>query len=450
MKTIPPQNLEAEESVLGGILLDRNALDKVLEVMGPDDFYKESHRIIFNAMLTLSNKNEPIDVITLNDLLKNELHTIGGISYITDLADRAISAANIVYHAKIVREKAALRSLIQASRQIIQGCYEEVENVDQFLDETEKLIYDVSEKRIRPSFYKVGDNIMDTIKTVEMLYERKETVTGVPSGFTDLDRLTAGFQPSDLIILAARPGLGKSSLAFNFAEYVSIVKGMAVGIFSLEMSKEQIHMRLLCSQARVDNARVRTGYISEQKDLPRLVIAAAKLADAPIYIDDTPAQTILEIRAKARRLKREHDVQLLLIDYLQLMRGTGEKREYNRVEEVAEISRGLKALAKDLNIPIIALSQLNRQVEQRADKRPTIADLRESGSQEQDADLVLLIYRDEMYKQDSQEEGTAEIIVGKHRNGPTGVAKLAFRKEYTRFDNLATTDLTSPTGDYEQ
>lgn len=450
MKTIPPQNLEAEESVLGGILLDRNALDKVLEVMGPDDFYKESHRIIFNAMVTLSNKNEPIDVITLNDLLKNELHTIGGISYITDLADRAISAANIVYHAKIVREKAALRSLIQASQQIIQGCYEEVENVDQFLDETEKLIYDVSEKRIRPSFYKVGDNIMDTIKTVEMLYERKETVTGVPSGFTDLDRLTAGFQPSDLIILAARPGLGKSSLAFNFAEYVSIVKGMAVGIFSLEMSKEQIHMRLLCSQARVDNARVRTGYISEQKDLPRLVIAAAKLADAPIYIDDTPAQTILEIRAKARRLKREHDVQLLLIDYLQLMRGTGEKREYNRVEEVAEISRGLKALAKDLNIPIIALSQLNRQVEQRADKRPTIADLRESGSQEQDADLVLLIYRDEMYKQDSQEEGTAEIIVGKHRNGPTGVAKLAFRKEYTRFDNLATTDLTSPTGDYEQ
>lgn len=450
MKTIPPQNLEAEESVLGGILLDRNALDKVLEVMGPDDFYKESHRIIFNAMVTLSNKNEPIDVITLNDLLKNELHTIGGISYITDLADRAISAANIVYHAKIVREKAALRSLIRASQQIIQGCYEEVENVDQFLDETEKLIYDVSEKRIRPSFYKVGDNIMDTIKTVEMLYERKETVTGVPSGFTDLDRLTAGFQPSDLIILAARPGLGKSSLAFNFAEYVSIVKGMAVGIFSLEMSKEQIHMRLLCSQARVDNARVRTGYISEQKDLPRLVIAAAKLADAPIYIDDTPAQTILEIRAKARRLKREHDVQLLLIDYLQLMRGTGEKREYNRVEEVAEISRGLKALAKDLNIPIIALSQLNRQVEQRADKRPTIADLRESGSQEQDADLVLLIYRDEMYKQDSQEEGTAEIIVGKHRNGPTGVAKLAFRKEYTRFDNLATTDLTSPTGDYEQ
>ncbi len=435
LRKVPPQNLDAEESVLGGVLLDMHALDRVVEVMGADDFYRGSHRKIFRAMLTLSEKGEPIDLITLADTLKarGELQEIGGATYLAELADKVPSAANIAHYARIVREKAVLRSLINVCSEIVTRCYNGEEDIERFLDEAERLIFDVSEKRIRPSFFKMGDMIMDTIKLVEKLYERKELVTGVPTGFLDLDRMTAGLQPSDLIIVAARPSVGKTAFVLNIAQYVTLHANTAVGIFSMEMAKEQLVLRMLCSEARVDNAKVRTGYLGE-RDFPRLAMAAGRLAEAPIYIDDTPAQNVLELRAKTRRLKREANIGLVIIDYLQLMRGLDAQE--NRTQELSEISRSLKSLAKELNIPVVALSQLNRQVEQRADKRPVMSDIRESGSIEQDADVIMFIYRDEVYKPDSQDEGVAEIIIGKQRNGPTGTVRLAFRKEYTRFDNL--------------
>ena len=435
LRKVPPQNLDAEESVLGGILLDTNALDRVIEVMGVEDFYRESHRKIFRAMLNLSDKREPIDLITLTDSLRGrgELQDIGGATYLAELVDRVPSAANIVNYARIVREKAVMRSLISVSNEISERCYGGQDDIETFLDDAERLIFDVSEKRIRPAFYKVGDMIMDTIKTVEQLYERKELVTGVPTGFLDLDRITAGLQPADLVIIASRPSMGKTALVLNIAQHVALQHNMGVGVYSLEMSREQLVLRMLCSEARVDNTKVRTGYLGE-RDFPRLAMAAGRLAEAPIFIDDTPAQNVLEMRAKSRRLKREADVGLIIVDYLQLMRGL--TAQENRTQELSEISRSLKALAKDLNVPIIALSQLNRQVEQRADKRPVMSDIRESGSIEQDADVIMFIYRDEMYNAESQHEGTAEVIISKQRNGPTGTVRLAFRREYTRFDNL--------------
>ncbi len=435
LRKVPPQNLDAEESVLGGVLFDVHALDRVIEVLSVEDFYRESHRKIFRAMLALSEKTEPIDLITLSDLLKarGELQDVGGATYLAELADKVPSAANIGHYARIVREKAVLRNLINVCNEITSRCYNGQEDIEPFLDEAERLIFDVSEKRVRPAFYKMGDMIMDTIKMVEQLFERKELVTGVPTGFLDLDRMTAGLQPSDLIIVAARPSMGKTAMVLNVAQYVALHANIAVAIFSLEMSKEQLVLRMLCSEARVDNAKVRTGYLGE-RDFPRLAMAAGRLAEAPIYIDDTPAQNVLELRAKARRLKREANIGLVIIDYLQLMRGL--TAQENRTQELSEISRSLKSLAKELNIPVIALSQLNRQVEQRADRRPMMADIRESGAIEQDADVIMFIYRDEVYKQDSQDEGVAEIIIGKQRNGPTGTIRLAFRREYTRFDNL--------------
>ncbi len=434
-RKVPPQSLDAEESVLGGILLDTDSLDRVIEVMSVEDFYREAHRKIFRAMLSLSEKNEPIDLITLTDTLRGrgELPEVGGATYLAELVDRVPSAANIANYARIVREKAVMRSLITVSNEIAGRCYDGQEDVEQFLDEAERLIFDVSEKRIRPAFYKVGDMIMDTIKTVEQLYERKELVTGVATGFLDLDRMTAGLQASDLIIIAARPSMGKTSFVLNIAQYVALHNNTTVGVYSLEMSREQLLLRMLCSEARVDSAKVRTGYLGE-RDFPRLAMAAGRLAEAPIYIDDTPAQNVLEMRAKSRRLKREADVGLIIIDYLQLMRGLTSQE--NRTQELSEISRSLKALAKELNVPVIALSQLNRQVEQRADKRPVMSDIRESGAVEQDADIIMFIYRDEVYRPDSPDEGVAEIIVSKQRNGPTGTVRLAFRREYTRFDNL--------------
>jgi replicative DNA helicase len=435
LRKVPPQSLDAEESVLGGVLFDTHALDRVVEMLSVEDFYRESHRKIFRAMLALSEKGEPIDLITLSDILKarGELQDIGGATYLAELVDKVPSAANIGHYARIVREKAVLRSLINVCNEISSRCYSGEEDIEPFLDEAERLIFDVSEKRVRPSFFKMGDLIMDTIKTVEQLFERKELVTGVPTGFLDLDRITAGLQPSDLVIVAARPSMGKTALVLNIAQYVALHANTAVAIFSLEMSKEQLVLRMLCSEARVDNAKVRTGYLGE-RDFPRLAMAAGRLAEAPIYIDDTPAQNVLELRAKSRRLKREANIGLVIIDYLQLMRGL--TAQENRTQELSEISRSLKSLAKELNIPVIALSQLNRQVEQRADRRPMMADIRESGAIEQDADVIMFIYRDEVYKPDSQDEGVAEVIIGKQRNGPTGTVRLTFRREYTRFDNL--------------
>ena len=438
LRKVPPQSLEAEESVLGGILLDPHALDRVIEVMGPDDFYRETNRKIFLAMLALTERSEPIDLITLTDALKarDELQEIGGATYLAELSDKVPSAANIAFYARIVKEKAVLRSLINVSGEIVSRAYTGQEDIEHFLDEAERLIFDVSEQRIRPAFAKVGDMIMDTIKTIEQLYERKELVTGVPTGFPDLDQKTAGFQPADLVIIAARPSMGKTAFVLNIAQYVAMQAKTAVGIFSLEMAKEQLVMRMLCAEARVDNAKVRAGYLAE-RDFPRLAMAAGRLAEAPIYIDDTPGQNVLELRAKARRLKREANLGLVIIDYLQLMRGL--TAQENRTQELAEISRSLKALAKELGIPVVALSQLNRQVELRADKRPVMSDIRESGSIEQDADVIMFIYRDEVYHAESEEEGTAEIIIGKQRNGPTGMVRLAWRSEYTRFDNLVDT-----------
>ena len=438
LRKVPPQSPEAEEAVLGGILLDSQALDKVIEILGPDDFYRPASRKIFLTMIALSGRGEPIDLITLTDALKthDELQEVGGATYIAELGDRVPSAANITSYARIIREKAVLRSLIHVAGGIVSRAYTSQEDIEQFLDDAERLIFEVSEQRIRPAFSKVGDMIMDTIKTIEQLYERKELVTGIPTGFLDLDQKTAGFQPADLAIIAARPSMGKTAFVLNIAQYVATQTETPVGIFSLEMSKEQLVMRMLCSDARVDNAKVRTGYLGE-RDFPRLAMAAGRLAEAPIYIDDTPGQNVLEVRAKARRLKHETNLGLIIVDYLQLMRGLAS--EENRTQELAEISRSLKALAKELNIPVVALSQLNRQVELRGDKRPMMSDIRESGAIEQDADVIMFIYRDEFYHPESEEEGTAEIIIGKQRNGPTGTIRLAWRSEYTRFDNLVDT-----------
>ena len=372
------------------------------------------------------------------------MQEIGGATYLAELSDKVPSAANIAFYARIVKEKAVLRSLINVSGEIVSRAYTGQEDIERFLDEAERLIFDVSEQRIRPAFAKVGDMIMDTIKIIEQLYERKELVTGVPTGFLDLDQKTAGLQPADLVIIAARPSMGKTAFALNIAQYVAMQTETAVGIFSLEMAKEQLVMRMLCAEARVDNAKVRAGYLAE-RDFPRLAMAAGRLAEAPIYIDDTPGQNVLELRAKARRLKREANLGLIIIDYLQLMRGLTVQE--NRVQEMTEISRSLKALAKELAIPVVALSQLNRQVELRGDKRPIMSDIRESGSIEQDADVIMFIYRDEVYHPESEEEGTAEIIIGKQRNGPIGTIRLAWRSEYTRFDSLVADTFAEPEED---
>jgi replicative DNA helicase len=435
---VPPHSLEAEAAVLGGILLDNTALDRVAEQVSAEDFYREAHRKIFRAASELSQRSEPIDLLTLTEALKTrgELAEIGGAAYVSELADRALSAANIQYHARIIREKAILRGLIATASEIVSRGYEAREEVARFVDEAEQAIYQIAEKKTRGAFTRVGDMITETFRHIEQLYERKEMVTGVATGFTDLDRMTAGLQPSDLIIVAGRPSMGKTSFCLNIAEHVAIENGTGVAVFSLEMSKEQLVLRMLCSQARVDLSKVRTGFLA-QKDFPRLAEAAGRIHDAPIYVDDTPALSALELRAKARRLKRDKDAKLglIIVDYLQLMRGSG-ARDDSREQEISQISGSLKALAKELRLPVIALSQLNRQVEGRNPPKPRMADLRESGAIEQDADVIAFIYRDELYNPQSRDQGVAEIIIAKQRNGPVGDVRLAFRSEYTRFENF--------------
>ncbi|HEY3302599.1 MAG TPA: replicative DNA helicase [Candidatus Binatia bacterium] len=441
LRKVPPQNLEAEASVLGGILLENEAINRVLEILAPVDFYRESHRKIFRAMMELTDRNEPADLITLSELLKakGELEAAGGSTYLASLADQVPTAANIAHYARIIREKAILRQLINSATDIATRGFEEQGNVDEFLDAAEKVIFDIAEKKIKSAFVSIGDMIKDTLKAVERLYERKELVTGVPTGFKDLDKLTAGLQPSELIIVAGRPSMGKTALALNIATYASLNAGIGVAIFSLEMAREQLVLRMLCSEARVDNSKVRAGYLGE-RDFPKLANAAGRLHEALIYIDDTPAISVLELRAKTRRLirDREKKLGLVIVDYLQLMRGMGAAS--NREQEISEISRSLKALAKELRVPVIALSQLNRRVEDRGDRRPMMADLRESGAIEQDADVIAFIYRDEVYNQKSQDKGIAEVIVAKQRNGPIDTVRLAFLNEYTRFEDLAQRD----------
>mgnify|MGYP001561920113 CR=1 FL=1 len=434
---LPPQNLEAEQSVLGGILIENEAINRVTEILDADDFYRDAHRKIFNALITLSERDEPADLITLtNELRKiDHLDSIGGASYLASLIDSVPTAANIEYYAKIVKEKAILRKLIQTSTEIITQSYEDRGDVEGFLDEAERSIFEISEKRVRPSFYSIRDIVKESFKTIERLFQKKELVTGVPSGFKELDRMTAGFQPSDLIIIAGRPSMGKTAFCLNIAQYAAIENKIPVAIFSLEMSKEQLVIRMLCSEAHVEGTRLRTGFLHES-DWPKLTIAAGNLSEAPIYIDDTAALSILELRAKARRLKSDRGLGMLIVDYLQLMRGRAKVE--SRQQEISEISRSLKALSKELNIPVIAVSQLSRKTEERTGNKPQLSDLRESGAIEQDADLILFIYRDEVYNrsEDNPNKGKAEVIIGKQRNGPIGKIDLAFLDKFTTFKDL--------------
>lgn len=430
-----PHSLEAEQAVLGAMLLDREAIYVAVEALRPEDFYHEAHRLLFQVMVAMSDRGEAVDLVTVVEELRRlgYLEKVGGMAYVGSLGQAVPSAANTAYYAKIVREKALLRGLIQAGQQIIQRCYEEPHDVQELLDEAERLVFSLGQREVQEGLTSIRELVAATLERLEKLSQDKGGVTGIPT-FKDLDKLLAGLQPSDLIICAARPGMGKSSFCLNIAQTVAMRYHLPVAIFSLEMSKAQVAERLIASAAMIDQHRLRTGYLNEE-DWARLTQVLGPLAEAPIYVDDTPAPTVLEVRAKARRLQAEHGLGLVVVDYLQLMRGHG--RFDNRQQEIAQISRGLKGLARELNVPVLVLSQLNRGVEQRQDKRPIMADLLESGAIEADADVILFLYRPEYYDPDTDRRGIAEVIVAKHRNGPVGTVELAFLPEYTKFVDLA-------------
>ncbi len=435
-----PHNLEAEKCVLGAILINNPAFNQAAEVLDSEDFFRDAHRRIFDKMVALQERSEPVDLVTLKDELSRsgDLEDVGGPAYIASLTDGVPRSANVEYYAKIVKEKSTLRRLIQSANDVLGRAYDAEEDADELLDQAERSIFQIAEHRLRSGFVRVGEMVDQGYQLIEKLQQHKGLVTGVPSGFVELDEMTSGFQPSDLVIVAARPSMGKTSLVLNMALHAGIEGGKSVGIFSLEMAKEQLFLRMLTSEARVDAHRFRGGFLGEQ-DYARLVEAFARLHDARVYIDDTPGVGILEMRAKCRRLKMERGLDLIIVDYLQLMQGRG--RFENRQQELASISRSMKILAKELNVPILALSQLSRAPETRGDHRPQLSDLRESGALEQDADVVMFIFREDMYTADGEPKpenaGTAELIVGKQRNGPTGTVRLAFLKQYTRFENLA-------------
>lgn len=438
---VPPQNIEAEQSIIGSILLENSAINSALEILSKNDFYSEAHRRIFGVIIELSEKNEPVDLITLSSALKdkNMLDSVGGTTYLASLVDSVPSAANIIHYAKIVKEKAVLRGLIGSATEIINSCYDTGSDVDEVLDKAEHSIFEISENKVRPSFSPIREIVKDSFRSIEDLFARKQLITGVPTGFEKMDDLTSGLQKSELIIIAGRPSMGKTAFALNIAQYAAMEEQIPAAIFSLEMSKEQLAFRLLSSEAKVDSQRLRKGFLGET-DWPKLTTAAGRLSEAPIFIDDTPGITVLEMKAKSRRLKADQGLGLIIVDYIQLMR-TGSYRE-SREQEISEISRSLKALAKELRVPVIALSQLNRKVEERPNRRPQMADLRESGAIEQDADVIAFIYRDEVYNKsdDNPDKGIAEIIIAKQRNGPTGTVKLAFLEKFTSFENLARSD----------
>jgi replicative DNA helicase len=435
-----PHNLEAEKCVLGAVLINNQAFNQAAEVIDAGDFFRDAHRRIFDKMVTLMDRSQPVDLVTLKDELakSGDLDEVGGPAYISALTDGVPRSANVEYYAKIVKEKSTLRRLIQSANEVLGRAYDAEEDADELLDEAERSIFQIAEHRMRSGFVRVGELVDSGYQLIEQLQQQRGLVTGVPSGFVDLDEMTSGFQKSDLVIVAARPAMGKTSFVLNLSLNSAIQAGKSVGIFSLEMSKEQLFMRMLTSEARVDAHRFRGGFLGEQ-DYARLVEAFARLHDAKVFIDDTPSVGILEMRAKSRRLKLEHGLDMIVVDYLQLMQGRG--RFESRQQELSSISRSLKILAKELEIPILALSQLSRAPETRSDHRPQLSDLRESGALEQDADIVLFIFREDMYQVDGEPnpdaEGTAEIIIGKQRNGPTGAVRLAFLKQYTRFENLA-------------
>jgi len=437
---IPPQNIEAEQAVLGSILLKADLLGGVLEIIQPQDFYKNSHCIIFEAMVDLFDKNEPQDLLTVSNHLKNNNHLekIGGSTYLASLTSIVPVTANVNSYAKIIREKSILRKLISVNTSIAARCYDEQNDIDVLVDEAEQAIFDIAGSKGSQYFTHIKSVVPKAFATVEQLYKRKEFITGVPTGYNQIDKMTAGLQASDLVIIAARPSMGKTSFAMNIAQHAALVEKTGVAVFSLEMSKEQLVMRLLSSVGHIDSQRIRTGNMHSD-DWPKLTRAVGMLSDAPIFIDDTPAISVLEMRAKMRRLAAQHDIGLIVVDYLQLMRG---RNTENRTQEISDISRSLKALAKEHAIPVLALSQLNRGLESRTDKRPMMSDLRESGAIEQDADVICFIYRDEVYNkaEDNPERGTAEIIIGKQRNGPTGVVRLTFIKEFTMFENMSSFD----------
>ena len=433
---VPPHDLEAEQAVIGSMLTDKEAVISAIEVLSDEDFYREDNRIIYSAIMNLYNRGEPIDIITLKSELSSmgKFDAVGGLEYLAELPEKVPTTANVDKYIKIVEEKAALRTLIKTANELITLGYDPTQEVDELMDNAEKKIFGVMQNRSQKSYSSMKDILVETFIELEELYNRKEHVTGVPTGFIDLDYKTAGLHGSELILVAARPAMGKSAFALNIATNAAVRAKTPVAIFSLEMSKEQMANRILCSEALVDSNKVRTGKV-EDDDWTKLAEASGILSEAQIYIDDTPGISIMEIRAKCRKMKLEKDIGLVVIDYLQLVQGSS-KRAASREQEIAEISRSLKILAKEINVPVIALSQLSRAPEQRPDHRPMLSDLRESGSIEQDADIVMFLYRDDYYNQDSDKKNVAEVILAKHRAGSTGTVELAWLGSYTKFANL--------------
>ena len=433
---LPPQNLEAEQAVLGSMLLEEDALVQAAELLEEGAFYKDAHRKIFSTLIALYKANVPVDLVTVTEEFKkrNWLEEIGGASYLATLTSVVPTASNAQYYCGIVKQKAILRNLIRASTQIASECYEEASEPDLLLDKAETLIFDIASKKVKRDAIAMKDIIKSSIEMIDALYQRKGMITGLPTGFVELDQQLAGLQPADLVVVAGRPAMGKSSFSLCVAEHAALIQKTGIAIFSLEMSKENLVQRMLCSHARINAHNVRSGMLSTS-DWPTLTKAAGKLSEAPIFVDDSPSISVLELRAKARRLKSRHGIGLVILDYLQLMNESSYAD--NRQQEISVISRSLKALARELNVPVIAVSQLSRAPERRESFRPRLSDLRESGAIEQDADVVLMLFREDYYNPSDENKGIAEVIVAKQRNGPTGTVKLAFIKEYTRFETLA-------------
>ncbi|QKT04710.1 replicative DNA helicase [Ectothiorhodospiraceae bacterium 2226] len=437
---VPPHSVEAEQSVLGGLMLDNGAWDQVADILIAEDFYRRDHRLVFGAIGALCEQGHPVDVVTVSEWLEKhgDLDPAGGLAYLGALAKNTPSAANIKAYAQIVRERSILRQLISVANEIGNSAFNpEGRTSAELLDKAEQAVFQIAEKgaRGRAGFVGIKDLLVGAVDRIDRLFQQDSPYTGAPTGYTDFDEMTSGLQNSDLVIVAGRPSMGKTTFAMNVAENVAIKHQLPVAVFSMEMPGEQLAMRLMSSLGRIDQHRVRTGKLDDD-DWPRLTSAVGILAEAPLFIDDTPALSPTDLRARARRLKREHGLGLIVIDYIQLMQGSGSGRSENRATEISEISRGLKGLAKELEVPVIALSQLNRSLEQRPNKRPVMSDLRESGAIEQDADVIVFIYRDEVYNEDSPDKGTAEIIIAKQRNGPIGTARLTFLGQYTRFENF--------------
>ena len=433
---IPPHDIEAEQAIIGSMLTDKDAVIAAIEILREQDFYREDNRIIYSAILNLYNRSEPIDIITLKAELKSmgKLEAVGGLEYIVQLPDRVPTTSNVEQYIKIVEEKSMLRALIKTADELITLGYDPTQEVEQVIDTAEKKIFEVMQKKNQKGYSSMKDILIDTFTQLEQLYNQKEMITGVPTGFADLDYRTSGLHNSDLTLVAARPAMGKSAFALNIATHAAVRGKVPVAIFSLEMSKEQMANRILCSEAMVDSAKVRTGKIDDE-EWGKLAAASGELSEAGIYIDDTPGISVMEIRAKCRKMKLEKNIGLVVIDYLQLVQGSNRKGG-SREQEIAEISRSLKILAKEINVPVIALSQLSRAPEQRVDHRPMLSDLRESGSIEQDADIVMFLYRDDYYNEDTDKKNIAEVIIAKHRSGATGTVELLWLGNYTKFANI--------------